>query len=82
MVNHTTSGCKNCMVLMRILVINNLVHNRCIVVKYIKTKENSAADALSRGRIHDFKKDVKIAVNDKSDKIPEFLWPPTKIWLD
>ena len=35
MVNNTTSGCKNCMVLLRTLVLNNLKHNRRIFVSYV-----------------------------------------------
>ena len=82
MVNHTTSGCKNCMVLMRILVINNLIHNRRVVVRYIKSKDNCAADAISRGDIAKFKREHKLKVDEHPDKIPDFMWPPGKIWIN
>ena len=48
MVNHTSSCCKNCMVLKRMLVLDGLVHNRRIYAKYVSTKANCRADALSR----------------------------------
>ena len=48
MVNNLTSGCKNCMVLLRLLVLNGLYYNRRILVKYVKSRDNILADALSR----------------------------------
>ena len=65
---------------MRILVVNNLLFNRRLVVKYIKSKENSVADNLSRGKIREFKKEVKIQVNKLPDQVPDFIWPPQKLW--
>ena len=47
MVNNTTSSCKNCMVLLRLLVLNGLIYNRRVLVCYIKLKENFLADSLS-----------------------------------
>ena len=46
MVNNTTSICKNCMYLLRLLVLNNLRFNRRISVKYVKSADNILADSL------------------------------------
>ena len=47
-VNNITSSCKNCMVLFRLLVLNGIVHNCRLYVKYVKSKDNGVSDALSR----------------------------------
>ena len=51
MVNNMTSKCKNCMVLIRLLVLDNLRHNRRVSVKYVTSKNNFLADYLSRLKI-------------------------------
>ena len=51
MVNSMASGCKNCMYLIRLLTLNNLIHNRKIKVIYVESKNNAKSDALSRGKI-------------------------------
>ena len=48
MLNHATSTCKNCMVLIRIIVLECMVHNVKIRLKHVRTKDNGKADALSR----------------------------------
>ena len=80
MVNHTTSGCKNSMVLIRLIAINNLIFNRRILVKYVETKKNSVADALSRGDFAKFWR-LKPAANKSPDNTPQSLWPLDKIWI-
>ena len=47
MVNNTTSSCKNCMVLIRILVLQALIHNVKLSVQYVRSKDNDLADNLS-----------------------------------
>ena len=48
MINNMTSSCKNCMYLIRLIAINNLIHNRRVFVNYVKSLQNSFADTLSR----------------------------------
>ena len=81
MVNQTTSGCKNCMVLIRIITINNLIFNRRLLVKYVKSKENSLADSLSRGDFKEFWK-LNPGANPREDPTPSMISPVWKIWLD
>ena len=81
MVNHTTSGCRNCMVLIRIITINNLIFNRKLRVKYIETYNNQLADSLSRGDLAKFR-NLKPSANPVGDPTPSCLWPIEKIWID
>ena len=48
MVNATSTKCKNCMVLIRMIVMTSLVHNVRVFAKHISTKNNYFADAISR----------------------------------
>ena len=47
MINNTTSSCQNCMVLIRILVLESLKSNVRVFAKYISSKANAYSDALS-----------------------------------
>ena len=47
MINNTTSSCQNCMVLIRILVLESLKSNVRVFAKYISSKVNVYSDALS-----------------------------------
>ena len=82
MINSTSSRCRNCMVLLRILVLEGLICNMRIFAKHIRTHLNGKADALSR---LDFKRFLKLggASMDKNPTpIPDCLWPMDKLWLD
>ena len=85
MVNNITSGCKNCMKLIRMLVLRCLDLNLRIFVKHVSSKDNYLADSLSRIRLDHFWKKVRedeIRMNLVPDPLPEELWPVTKIWVD
>ena len=47
MVNDSKSHCCNCMKLIRILTLNNLKHNRKLIVRRVSSKDNILADAIS-----------------------------------
>ena len=47
-VNNSTSSYKNCMVLIRMTVLDNLFRNRRVFVKYVKSADNIRSDSLSR----------------------------------
>ena len=83
MINSTVSNCKNCMRLLRMLTLNNLIHNRRVFAKYVKTNENTCADALSRLQFGRFFKNVpkNIDINKNPDPLPQDLWPLSKIWI-
>ena len=79
MVNKTTSYCKNCVVLLRLLVLKSLIENVRVFAKHLGMKQNKDADLLSRMKISYFKRcgNGKFARN--STQIPECIWPLTKI---
>ena len=81
MVNDTTSSCKNCMVLLRIVVMHGLLHNVRIRVKYVPTDKNKKADALSRSQWSKFKR-LSEGMKTLPTAVPEFMWPISKIWIN
>ena len=54
MVNNMTSHCKQCMKLIRLLVLDGLVMNRRVFVRHICLEFNILADALSRQQFQRF----------------------------
>ena len=80
MVNKLTSKCPKCMHLIRLLVLDGILHNRKIVVKYVKSKDNVLADSLSRLDLKRFWKFAPQNTNQFPDPIPKFMWPVDKVW--
>ena len=85
MINNTTSSCKNCMVLLRMITVRGLINNVKISAKHVIGETNVYADNLSRLRYDNFRKLAR--KNDKRfDKkpcrIPEELYPLSKIWIE
>ena len=80
MINNSTSSCRNCLHLIRRLVLHSMKCNVRVFAKYISSKANKSADLLSRMRVEEFKK-----LNPNSDcyltEIPIEIWPVNKIWL-
>ena len=75
MVNNTTSGCVNCMVLIRIMVLELLKNNVKLTVKYVASARNRYADLLSRLKYKEFRamaKEEKKRFNRHSS-IPDYL---------
>ena len=81
MVNNTTSSCKNCMVLIRKLVLKSLQHNVRVFAKYIKSSENKASDYLSRMKFKKFF-ELKNSWEAEKTELPTDLWPIENLWLN
>ena len=84
MINNATSSCKNCMVLLRIIILEGLVRNTRVFARYVTSKDNGKADALSRMQINRFWSLVQQyghSMNREMTPIPEALWPKSKLWL-
>ena len=79
MINEMTSGCQNCMYLIRLLVLNCLKFNRRLSAHYIKSRKNCLSDALSRNQMERFRK-VGPHMNQEPDKLSETIWPLSKVW--
>ena len=85
MVNKGTSKCRQSMVLIRYLTLLCLTHNTKLNVEYIPSKRNTSADLLSRMNYKEFIKNAKrekLLFKRYPEKIPEDLWPMSKIWLE
>ena len=54
MINNTTSSCKNCMVLLRMLVLQGLKTSVRIFARHVTSRDNFYSDALSRLKIKKF----------------------------
>ena len=85
MINSNTSSCKNCMILIRILVLECLIQNVKIRAQYISSADNYFLDALSRLKLDKFwdlacKYDRYFKLQPVD--IPERLWPMEKIWMN
>ena len=81
MVNNLTSSCKNCMILIHLLVLNGLQYNRRLTAKYISTHQNGIADSLSRNQLNRFR-ELAPNMNEFPDRIPHSIWPIQQVWRD
>ena len=82
MVNNTSSSCRNCMVLIRKIVLHCLIWNVKIFAKFVPTKLNAIADSLSRfqnSRFADLT--AELEMDTFPTPIPQQIWPIQKIWL-
>ena len=83
MINITSTSCKNCMVLLRLIVLKGLVENVRIFARHVPGEQNGLADSLSRDKFGEFNKLCKQAnkvMDDKPTRVPEALWPINKLW--
>ena len=80
MINSSSSKCKRCMALLRIVILECMVQNTRVSAKHVGTKQNGKADALSR---LDFKRFRRLGpnMNQNPSSIPEKVWPLQKVWL-
>ena len=79
MINNNSAKCGHCMKLIRILVLESMVQNVRIYAKYVNTKANGKADALSRLDLERFWK-LGSYMNQLPTAIPDDLWPMYKVW--
>ena len=80
MVNTLTSSCKNCMYLIHLITLNNLVDNRKVFVKHLRSEENVLSDALSRMNFKKFWKLVPPTMHHFPSTVSPLIWPVSKLW--
>ena len=83
-VNNTTSSCKNCMILLRKLVLKSLECNMRIFCRWIMGAKNFRADFLSRMKLKAFRKfvqDQQIKTDDHPSQLHTDLWPASRLWI-
>ena len=81
MINKNTSNCKNCMVLIRIIVLHSLLNNVRIYARHVRTHLNKIADLLSRKKFEEFWKLTAGRMNETSEQIPRELNSMQNLWL-
>ena len=82
MINRTTSSCRNCMVLLRIIVLQGLVQNVRITAKHVPGKLNQISDSLSRQKMNLFRQlTAELDFEPEPVEIPSEIWPLSKIWI-
>ena len=80
MINNSSSKCKNCMMLIRLITIECLLHNVRITAKYVASEENGLTDSLSR---MDFKRFRRLGPHmaQNPTPVPAELIPMSSLWL-
>ena len=81
MINNSSSGCKHCMVLIRLIVLECLINNVDLSAEWVATGDNGKADALSRLEFTRFRT-LGPDMNLYPEEIPKEIWPINKVWLD
>ena len=79
MINSTSSKCKNCMFLIRLLVPKGLIYNTKSFARYIRSKANEKPDLLSHLCIGTFKQKFGHEFEHRPSGLPQEIWPVTKI---
>ena len=73
---------KNCMYLLRLIIMDNLIHNRRIFARYVKSKDNEMVDLLSRLQFKHFRKLAEAKPMDAvSTQVSRLVWPLSSIWF-
>ena len=83
MINNSTSNCRQCLNLIHLITLECLIQNVRVYAKYIKSKENELADALSRGQETRFWSIIerkRLTVDNNPTPLPENIWPMYKVW--
>ena len=79
MINNSSSKYKNCMVLIRIIPLMSMTKNVRVFAKYVTSKDNAKADALSQLNFSKFWA-LDPGMSPNPTKLPDDLWPISKIW--
>lgn len=82
MLNKNSSSCRQCMILIRILVLASMEYNCRIFGKWISTHENLLADSLSRNDMGKFWRLAPKNTKQEKEPLPHCLWPIPKTWWD
>ena len=80
MVNSQTSSCKNCMYLIWLLILNNLVNNQKVSVRHVRSENNELSDALSHLQFKRFWRLVQGTMHPHPSMISQLVWPVLCIW--
>ena len=82
MINSMTSSCKNCMYLLRLLALNNMVNNRRVFARHVRGIHNNLSDALSRLQFDHFWRLAGPRMAPHPTTISPLVWPISRHWQD
>ena len=81
MINNSSSSCKQCMKLIRGIILKGLKFNFRIFARHFRSEENEVADSLSRLQFQCFKQlKERYKLRAVPEPMPSELWLVTKIW--
>ena len=82
MINNQSSKCKNCMVLIRHIVLESLICTTRVFARHVSGVQNQISDSLSRGMLGKFwNLTADLNMEQEPEMLPEVIYPPQKIWL-
>ena len=82
MINKSTSSCRNCLVLIRLITLECMIRNMCIYAKYVNSADNGRADVLSRGQLDRFHRlSEGLDIEPFPEMVPAVLQPMEKLWV-
>lgn len=82
MVNNSSSACKSCMKLIRIITLTCLNNNTRIFLKHLAGKFNILSDSLSRCNLKKFKRFAPAQIlAEQPEKLPRSVWPLKPEWF-
>ena len=82
MINLSTSSCKNCMFLLRLMILNNLVFNRMVFARHISSRDNYLSNALSRLQLKCFWSLAPLGMDKVKTPVSKLVWSVSSIWLN
>lgn len=81
MLNRSSSTCKTCMIMLRLITLWSMQHNVRIFAAHIPTEDNTEADYLSRGLLKRYFEITGGVDNQKRFPLPEEYCPLPEQWL-
>ena len=78
MINQSTSSCKNCMYLIKLLTLSGLRDNRRVFARHVSGINNSLADSLSRLHFTRFWAIAPTTMSPEPTPINPIVWPASK----
>ena len=81
MVNNSSSKCKNCMVLIRLITLESLLQNVRVSAKWVSMENNGLSDSLSRLDFERFRR-LGPHMEETATPVPAELIPMSKIWIN
>ena len=80
MLNNMASSCHNCMYLLHLVTLNNLINNRRAFAQHSTSEDNFLSDSLSRMQFKKFHRLAPQGMDPEPTRISPMVWPPSHIW--